>query len=70
MKTGDLVRLSDEGVLPPDPTIGLVVDMDALFVKFANRIARRKFVGVLWVDGNGHIDYERKEWLEVVNETG
>ena len=66
------MRLTDEGVLPPDPTIGLVVDMNALFVNRigVSRKTESPFVGVLWVDGNGHIDYERKEWLEVVNGTG
>ena len=65
------MRLTDEGVLPPDPTIGLVVDMNALFVNRVGAIRKTEspFVGVLWVDGNGHIDYERKEWLEVVNES-
>ena len=69
MKAGDLVRFTNVG--HPDPTIGLVVDMNALFVNRAGAIRKTEspFVGVLWIGGNAHIDYERKEWLEVVNES-
>ena len=68
MKVGDLVSFADVG--QPDLTIGLVVDMNTVFVFHARPAATESpFVGVLWVDGNGHIDYEREEWLEVVNES-
>ena len=67
MKAGDLVRLTNVG--QPDPTLGLVVDMNTVFtIDGKPRATESPFVGVLWIDGNAHIDYERKEWLEVVSE--
>jgi hypothetical protein len=68
MKVGDLVSFADVG--QPDLTIGLVVDMNTVFVFHGLPAATESpFVGVLWVGSNGHIDYEREEWLEVVNES-
>jgi hypothetical protein len=67
MKVGDLVSFADVG--QPDQTIGLVVDMNTMFVLHGLPAATESpFVGVLWVGSNGHIDYEREEWLEVINE--
>ena len=67
MKAGDLVRLTNVG---QPLAIGLVVDMNTVFtIDGVTAATESPFVGVLWVHGNGHIDYERKEWLEVVNES-
>ena len=67
MKAGDLVRLTNVG---QPLAIGLIVDMNTVFTIDGVPVATESpFVGVLWTDGNGHIDYERKEWLEVVNES-
>ena len=46
--------------------MGIVVD-DKVTVSGDTRAGRGR-IGILWVDGNGRIDYEPKEWLEVVSE--
>ena len=67
MKNGDLIHMPGETLVGKDcPSVGIVVD-DKVTVSGDTRAGRGR-IGILWVDGNGRIDYEPKEWLEVVSE--
>ncbi len=67
MKNGDLIRMPGETLVAKDvPSVGIVVD-DVITVSGDPRAGRGR-IGILWVDGNGRIDYEPKEWLEVISE--
>ena len=48
------------------PSVGIVVD-DVVTHSGDPRGGRGR-IGILWADGGGRIDYEPKEWLEVVSE--
>ena len=63
MKTGDLVIMPRETLRDNEPqSIGLIVeDVNPQPSGF------RKRIGVMWDDGGGVIDYEPKEWLEVLS---
>ena len=68
MKIGDLVimppgeqRIYRTGYEPGSMAVGVVV-------KVPEEAAYQKRVGVLWVDGSGHVDWEPAEWLEVISE--
>ncbi len=62
MKNGDLIHMPGQTLLPGDevPSVGIVVDDDP------PPSVSRKRIGILWSDGGGMIDYEPKDWLEVV----
>lgn len=47
------------------PVVGVVVDLSGAFPNRPNPMNR---VGILWADGDGMIDYEPKDWLEVISE--
>ncbi len=64
MKVGDLVIMRGELISPGDyMSVGLVVE-DC--VRFPGDIKR---IGVMWFDSDC-VDYEPKDWLEVINESG
>ena len=48
------------------PSVG-IVDDDKVTVRGDTRAGRGR-IGILWMDGEGRIDYEPKEWLEVISE--
>ncbi len=62
MKNGDLIHMPGQTLLPGDevPSVGIVVDDDP-----PSSVSRKR-IGILWSDGGGMIDYEPKDWLEVV----
>ena len=62
MKIGDLVTMIDETLPEGEPmSIGIIMDDDIRFP------GGNKRIGVLWNDSNC-VDYEPKDWLEVVSE--
>ena len=67
MKNGDLIHMPGEHVVAKSvPSVGIVVD-DRVTENGDPRAGRGR-IGILWVDGEGRIDYEPKEWLEVISE--
>ena len=63
MKVGDLVHMPDETV--PDgcvKSIGIIMDDDIRFP------GGKKRIGVLWSDSN-RVDFEPRDWLEVISES-
>mgnify|MGYP004125383911 CR=1 FL=1 len=66
MKNGDLIHMPDEHVVGREsPSIGIVVD-DRVTVAGDPRAGRGR-IGIMWAD-SGRIDYEPKDWLEVLSE--
>ena len=65
MKVGDLVIVI--GTSPENLCTGVIVSTkpppESNFQRYRNR------VGVLWADGGGIIDWEARDWLEVVSES-
>ena len=63
MKVGDLVIMPGETLRDNEPqSIGLIVeDVNP------QRPGFRKRIGVMWV-GSNVVDFEPKEWLEVIND--
>ena len=69
MKAGDLVVMLSGG-LPQkyeDNAVGIVVDPEDPWAR--RRITKYRRIGIMWSDGDGDIDYEPTEWLEVISET-
>jgi len=65
MKVGDLVTMPGETLQPGQkPSIGIIVADDYP----NNKYRRKRRIGVVWVDSSC-VDYEPKEWLEVINES-
>ncbi len=62
MKVGDLVIMIEETVPDGEPmSIGIIMNDDVRFP------GGKKRIGVLWNDSNC-VDFEPREWLEVVSE--
>ena len=65
MKVGDLVIVI--GTSPEHLCTGVIVSTkpppESNFQRYRNR------VGVVWADGGGIIDWEARDWLEVVSES-
>jgi hypothetical protein len=62
MKVGDLIHIPGEAVPEGEaPSIGIVIDTEP-------RRPRDKRIGVLWV-GASSVDWEPKDWLEVISES-
>mgnify|MGYP003152221287 FL=1 len=63
MKVGDLVIVI--GTSPEHLCTGVIVSTkpppESNFQRYRNR------VGVVWADGGGIIDWEARDWLEVVS---
>lgn len=67
MKVGDLVTMPREslaaGAWTSEMDVGIIVeDTDRMTWP-----GRRERIGVLWADGGGVVDYEPKDWLDVVS---
>ena len=63
MKVGDLVHMPGESVPEGElPSVGIIVADESRFPGDNSRI------GVWWT-GSGCIDYEPKDWLEVISES-
>jgi len=63
MKVGDLVIMSRV----ESSVVGLVVKMPYVGPNGEKQQTPR--VGVYWMDGEGHTDWEPMNWLEVVSES-
>ena len=63
MKVGDLVIMPGETIRPGDDmSVGLIVEDEIRFP------GGNKRIGVLW--GDSHcVDFEPKDWLEVISES-
>jgi hypothetical protein len=62
MKVGDLIHIPGEAVRKGEaPSIGIVIDTEP-------RHPHEERIGVLWV-GESSVDWEPRDWLEVVNES-
>lgn len=63
MNVGDLVIMTDETIPEGESmSIGIIIDDDIRFP------GGKKRIGVLWNDSNC-VDFEPRDWLEVVSET-
>ncbi len=63
MKIGDLVHMPGEWVEDGElPSMGIIVADDDTFLGDNSR------VGVWWA-GSDRVDYEPKDWLEVISES-
>ena len=65
MKVGDLVIENNalrSARHDESPDIGIIIEDDVRFP------GGNKRIGVMWTTGNGSIDYEIKEWIEVISE--
>ena len=63
MKNGDLIHMPGQTLLAGEevPGVGIVIDDDPPTSVSKNRI------GIMWTDNWGKVDYEPKEWLEVIS---
>jgi hypothetical protein len=68
MKVGDLVIMPGSSYRDGEdaPTVGVVVKMP--FVGPNGEKQQTPRVGIYWMDGAGHVDWEPMGWLEVVSE--
>ena len=63
MKVGDLVIMSGElRIVGENMSVGIIVEDDIRFPGDNTRI------GVLWFDSDC-VDYEPRDWLQVINES-
>ncbi|MDB4337586.1 hypothetical protein OAA09_01050 [bacterium] len=66
MKTGDLVIMPGASLENGNQSIGIIIDDKV--TTFSDVRAGKGRIGILWVDGEGRIDYEPKKWLEVISD--
>ena len=68
MKVGDLVHMPGETLSNGEvPSVGIVIDEgDPRTHKSWPGKSER--IGIMWVENWGKVDYEPREWLEVVSE--
>ena len=59
VKIGDLVSITEDGFYEGEVQVGLVVQDKGGEKSF-------KRVAVLWLDGDGEIDWEPVQWLNVL----
>jgi len=64
MKAGDLIHMPRQTLLPGEevPSVGIVIDDDP------PQAVSKKRIGIMWADNWGNVDYEPKDWLEVISE--
>ena len=64
MKNCDLIHMPGQTLLPGDevPSVGIVIDDDPPMA------VSKKRIGIMWADNWGKVDYEPKDWLEVISE--
>ena len=62
MKNGDLIHMPGQTLLSGEevPSVGIVIDDDP------PPAMSKKRIGIMWMDNWGKVDYEPKDWLEVV----
>jgi hypothetical protein len=67
MKNGDLIHMPGETVREgEEPSVGIVID-DVPQYRNPNRRGNGR-VGIMWAGNWGKVDYEPKDWLEVISE--
>ena len=61
MNVGDLIHMPGQTLLSEAevPSIGIVIDTEP-------RHLHDKRVGIMWIDNWGNVDWEPKDWLEVL----
>lgn len=65
MKVGDLVHMPGETVPAGSvKSIGIVIADD---YQERNQLRRNDRVGIMWADSN-RVDYEPRDWLEVISD--
>ncbi len=64
MKNGDLIHMPGQTLLAGEdvPSVGVVVDDNP------PPSVSKKRIGIMWADNWGNVDYEPKDWLEVLSE--
>tara|TARA_R110001583_G_scaffold104678_1_gene252088 strand:- start:217 stop:441 length:225 start_codon:yes stop_codon:yes gene_type:complete len=68
MKVGDLVHMPGETLRCGSvPSVGIVIDESDSRVH-KSWAGKSKRIGIMWVENWGKVDYEPREWLEVVSE--
>ena len=66
MKVGDLIHMPGQTLQKGEfPSLGIVIDD---VEQFKTKHSTRGRIGVMWVDNWGEVDYEPREWLEVISE--
>jgi len=68
MKVGDLIHMPGQTMLTAEdePSLGIVID-DVPQYRNPSRRGKGR-IGIMWLDNWGNVDYEPKDWLEVVSE--
>jgi hypothetical protein len=67
MKAGDLIHMPGQTLRKGEfPSLGIVIDPVPQFRNPSRRGKGR--IGIMWVENWGNVDYEPKDWLEVVSE--
>lgn len=66
MNVGDLVIMPGESLQAGDNmSVGIIIADD---YQTRNQRQKNNRIGVMWVDGEGIIDYEPRDWLLVISE--
>jgi hypothetical protein len=66
MNVGDLVIMPGESLMAGDDmSVGIIMADD---YQARNQRQKNNRIGVMWVDGEGMIDYEPRDWLLVISE--
>ena len=68
MQVGDMVTMPESSV--GRSVTGIIVSTEPPKSLLESKpLIRSKRVGVLWSDGGGTIDWEPRDWLEVISES-
>jgi hypothetical protein len=67
MKVGDMIHMPGQYCPGDDsvPSVGIVIDD---VPQFKHKHSKTGRVGIMWADNWGKVDYEPKDWLEVISE--
>jgi hypothetical protein len=67
MKVGDLVHMPGETLRDGSvPSVGIVIDeTDPMTHK--SWAGKQERIGIMWVENWGKVDYEPRDWLEVIS---
>ena len=67
MKVGDLVIMPGQTLNPGEAmSVGIVMADD---YQHRNQLRRNDRIGIMWSDSDRFIDYEPRDWLEVISES-
>ena len=67
MKVGDLITMKSGRGSEQPPPIGLVVADDYDKVAPGRARGKKSRIGIMWTDQPGIVDYEPRDWLEVIS---